>query len=113
MKSCDRKQVLKVLGQLNEYQSRMYIAREALAYGRGGIKLMRKTTGMSRTTIIKGIKELKEEKEQNYLTKKITGRIRKEGGGRKKLEERYPNLENLLAEVVEENTSGDPMSLFK
>ena len=113
MKSCDRKQVLKVLGQLNEYQSRMYIAREALAYGRGGIKLMRKTTGMSRTTIIKGIKELKEEKEQNYLTKKITGRIRKEGGGRKKLEEKYPNLENLLAEVVEENTSGDPMSLVK
>ncbi len=110
MKSCDKKQILKILNQLNEYQSRMYVAREALAYGRGGIKLMNEITRMSRTTIIKGMKELKKEKKSAI---NFNGRVRKEGGGRKKLEQTYPKLINLLTEIIEENVSGDPMSLIK
>ena len=110
MKSCDKKQILKILNQLNEYQSRMYVAREALVYGRGGIKLMNEITQMSRTTIIKGMKELKKEKKSAI---NFNGRVRKEGGGRKKLEQTYPKLINLLTEIIEENVSGDPMSLIK
>ncbi len=110
MKRCDKKQILKILSQLNEYQSRMYVAREALAHGRGGIKLMYEITKISRTTIIKGIKELKDETKYSMNT---IGRIRKEGGGRKKLEQKYPKLRNLLSEIIEENVSGDPMSLIK
>lgn len=103
----NKKQIIKILKQLNEYQARIYVAREAIAYGRGGIKLLNEITKMSRTTIIKGIKELKHE------NKKVTKRIRKKGGGRKKLEQKYPELENLLKEIIEEDVSGDPMSLIK
>lgn len=107
MRVIDKKQVLVVLNQLNEAQARLYVAREATAYGRGGIKLMNEITGISRTTIIKGMKELKKK------TPGIKGRIRKIGGGRKKLEDKDPQLTELLKEILEENTSGDPMSRLK
>ena len=110
MKSCDRKQILQVLNQLNEYQARMYIAREALAYGRGGIKLMNEITRMSRTTIIKGIKELKKGSKHSEI---IRGRIRKEGGGRKRIESKDPQLTKVINELLEEIASGDPMSLIR
>ena len=59
MERVDSKQILKMISNLNESQTRWYVAREARVYGRGGIKKMNEITGISRTTIIKGIKELK------------------------------------------------------
>ena len=56
MKKADSKQILRVIKKLDESQTRWYIAREAISLGRGGIKKMNKITGISRTTIIKGIK---------------------------------------------------------
>lgn len=107
MRYIDETQILNILEQLNEAQARWYIAREASAYGRGGIKLLHEITGRSRTTIIKGLKELK-----NGLLG-VHGRIRKPGGGRKKLEEKDPKLREALNEIMEENTAGDPMSPLK
>lgn len=107
MKHVDIKQVLKILNRLNEFQSRLYVAREAISFGRGGIKLMNEITGMSRTTIIKGIKELKEE------SLELNNRIRKEGGGRKKLEDNDSQLKESLREIMEEDTAGNPMSFVK
>lgn len=107
MKFIDKNQVLKVLSQLNEYQARLYTAREAVAYGRGGIKILHEITGTSRTTIIKGIKELKKK------TPGLKGRLRKKGGGRKKLEYNDPFLTKTLEEIMDENTIGDPMNLVK
>lgn len=78
MKKGNDKQILRLIKKLNEFQTRWYVAREATVYGRGGIKRMREITGMSRTTVIKGIKELKNK------TREINGRMRKIGGGRKK-----------------------------
>lgn len=107
MKSIDKDQVLRLLSQLNESQARWYIAREASRYGRGGIKRLHEISGMSRTTIIKGIKEL------NQKSLGLNGRIRKKGGGRKKLEYKDSKLEQSLHDIMEETTSGDPMSLIK
>lgn len=107
MNSIDKRQVLKILGQLNESQARWFVAKEATAYGRGGIKLMNEITGMSRTTIIKGMKELKKE------SLGFEGRVRKPGGGRKQLEEKDPALTKALNEIMEDNTAGDPMSFLK
>jgi len=107
MKEVDGKQILKILNGLNECQSRLYVAREAISFGRGGLKLMNEITGMSRTTIIKGIKELKEGSLESDQ------RIRKEGGGRKKLEESDSKLEQSLREIMEEDTAGNPMSFVK
>jgi hypothetical protein len=98
---------LKVLGTLNEAQSRWYVGREALARGRGGISAMERLTGMSRPTILKGIRELEVSKE---LT---VERVRRAGGGRKRVEQRDTGFETALTRIMEENTAGDPMSLLR
>jgi Rhodopirellula transposase DDE domain len=99
--------MLKVLGALNESQARWYVAREALARGRGGLKAMFELTGMSRPTILKGMRELAQRKE---LPRE---RVRQQGGGRKRLEESDPGLQSALERIMEENTAGDPMSLLR
>ena len=45
--AADKKLFLKVLGTLNEAQARWYVAREAIAQGRGGLKAMHQLTGMA------------------------------------------------------------------
>lgn len=107
MAEVDEKQILKILDILNERQSRLYIAREAISFGRGGIKLMNEITGMSRTTIIKGVREL------NNNSFEINERIRKIGGGRKILETYDFSLENSLKKIMENITGGNPMSFVK
>jgi len=100
--------LLKVLGVLNEAQARWYVAREALARGRGGLKGLHELTGMSRPTILKGMRELRERDE-------LAGgeRVRQPGGGRKRLEASDLGLERALERIMEENTAGDPMSLLR
>ncbi len=100
--------MLKVLGALNESQARWYVAREVLARGRGGLQAMHQMTGLSRPTILKGIRELRE---SEPLT--TDERIRRPGGGRRRLEASDPGLERALEGILEENTAGDPMSLLR
>lgn len=100
--------LLKVLGTLNEAQARWYVAREALARGRGGVQAMHELTGLSRPTILKGMRELREHKEPL-----ASGRIRQPGGGRKRLEQADPGFERAIERIMKENTAGDPMSLLR
>jgi hypothetical protein len=95
--------LLTILGGLNEAQSRWYVAREAIARGWGGVKAMEELTGMSRPTILRGIRELKEGKLPE-------DRVRQPGGGRKPLEKEDPRLTKALEKIMGENTAGDPMS---
>jgi hypothetical protein len=98
---------LKVLGTLNEAQARWYVAREALARGRGGLKAMHELTGMSRPTILKGIRELQ-------AGQRLTvERVRKPGGGRKPIEQTDPGFGRALEGIMAESTAGDPMSLLR
>jgi Rhodopirellula transposase DDE domain len=99
--------MLKVLDALNESQARWYVAREVLARGRGGLKAMYELTGMSRPTILKGIRELQGQK---GLPRE---RVRQPGGGRKRLEQSDPGLLTALEQIMEENTAGDPMSWLR
>ena len=48
----------KVLETLNEAQRRWLVGREALRRGRGGIQRMVEESGLSKPTILKGIREL-------------------------------------------------------
>ena len=98
---------LKVLGTLNEYQARLFVADKALDQGRGGISRLSELTGMSRTTITKAAAELSSRKK---LAAGILGQIREAGGGRKKVEEADPRLPEQLAKILEETSAGDPMS---
>ena len=100
--------VLRILRTLNEAQARWFVAKEAIAIGRGGITYMHEITGMSRPTIMKGIKELESRKKLD-----VSERIRAPGGGRRKIEERDPKLKRALERIMEETTAGDPMSAIR
>lgn len=101
---------LKVLGTLNEFQARLFVADKALELGRGGVSRLAQLTGMSRPTISKGMTELEG---GTSLPPAEGGRVRKPGGGRKRVEEGDPEVRRHLARIVEETTAGDPMSLLK
>jgi len=99
----------KVLRTLNEAQRRWLVGREALRRGRGGIQRMVEASGLSKPTILKGIRELRG---QRKLAAE-EGRVRKPGGGRKPIEEHDPDITRVLEQVMDESTVGDPMSPLK
>jgi len=101
---------LRVLGTLNEAQARLYVAEKALELGRGGISRLAELTGMSRPTIYKGAAELRAKR--SVLAAEV-GRIRRVGGGRKRVEAVEPTMKKALRQILEETTAGDPMSLLK
>jgi len=88
----------------NERQRRLWAASEAMCQGYGGVSAVARATGISRPTIHQGIKELEngERLEGN--------RVRREGGGRKKVTEKQPRLLPTLDALVEPTAKGDPMS---
>ena len=98
---------LKVFRTLNEFQARLFAADKALDLGRGGISRLAALTGLSRTTITKAVEELGSGAK---LVNPGEGRVRRVGGGRKKVEGVDPGVQDLLAKILEETTAGDPMS---
>mgnify|MGYP001616249958 CR=1 FL=1 len=100
--------MLKGLPTLNEAQARWYVAKEALALGRGGLKRMHALTGMSQPTILKGMRELRAPGPLGP-----PDRVRRPGGGRKRVEVAAPALRRHLERILDETTAGDPMSQLK
>ena len=98
---------LKVWSSANEVQKRQIAAVKALELGWGGITTVETLTGMSHTTIRKGIQELQNVDE---IKRK---RIRRIGGGRKKIEIKDQKVIEDLEKIMDKNTAGDPMSLLK
>ncbi len=89
---------------LDEKGRRLWAASEAKAIGRGGIKVVHEVTGMSRSVISEGIRELTGER---LLPE---GRIRRAGAGRKLLKTIDKTLFEDLKTLVEGTTRGDPES---
>jgi hypothetical protein len=89
---------------LNERQRRLVAASDAEFLGRGGIVAVSEASGMSRSTIGVGTKELR----SGSIVEKE--RSRKKGGGRKTLLETDPSLEKDLDLIVSPVTRGDPGS---
>ena len=92
-------------GVLNERGRRRFAAAEALAAGRGGIKAVSESTGIARSTIGYGLRELR-----GAPDAALAGRIRRKGAGRKPLVETDPTLLSDLETLVAPATRGDPMS---
>jgi transposase len=90
---------------LDEKTRRLYLAVEAKSIGYGGISEVSKATGVSRTTITQGCKEL----DDSNISQQQTG-IRKKGGGRKNTVEKNPMIGKELEMLVEPYTRGDPES---
>ncbi|MFV9676466.1 MAG: ISAzo13 family transposase [Methanosarcinales archaeon] len=91
-------------GHLNERQQRLLTASMANAIGYGGISTLSRMTGMSRTTITSGRKELETPEECDIK------KVRREGGGRKKIADIYQTIMTDLENLVEPVTRGDPES---
>jgi len=92
---------------MDERLRRQWAAAEARELGRGGVTAVARATGMSRTTITAGGRELEapvKQREQEAL------RVRRPGGGRRSLAEMDPDLLTALESLVEPVTRGDPES---
>src|SRR6266498_1736368 len=93
---------------MDERMRRQWAATEAQTYGRGGLSAVSSATGMSRNTIRKGLFELAARKKNPRVP--VATRIRKQGGGHKRLTEMDPGLAQALDRLIEPTTRGDPMS---
>jgi len=104
-----RERFVRLNETLSERSRRLFAASEAMAYGFGGITAVSRATGISSTTIRKGIKESKSI-ESGTLEPLAKARSRRAGGGRKKATDKDPTLLSDLQELVEATTRGDPES---
>ena len=89
---------------LDERTRRLMAASEAKALGHGGVMQVSRACGLSRKAITKGLREIE---------KGVTippGRIRRPGGGRKKIVDHDPGLLGALDRLIEPETRGDPES---
>ena len=90
--------------ELTERSRRLWAATEARALGRGGIALVERATGISRSTISRGLRELESGETLD------PGRTRRPGGGRKRKADQDERLVVDLEGLVEPTVSGDPDS---
>ncbi|MCP4741615.1 MAG: ISAzo13 family transposase [Actinomycetales bacterium] len=107
-----REQYRLLAGSMDERARREWAASEAMALGRGGIGVVHLVTGLARSTIGVGIRELKDRAAGKEPVERREGvrRVRRPGAGRKKLTERDPTLLRDLERLVEPLTRGDPES---
>jgi hypothetical protein len=84
------------------------LSAEAKSLGWGGITLVSRLSGMSRQTLTEGVKEL----DNNPYEAGKQVRIRKAGGGRKAIWDETPEIFDVLADLLEAHTKGDPMRLL-
>jgi len=89
---------------LTERSRRLWAATEARALGHGGITLVELATGISRSTVQRGVREL--ESQQTLAP----ARTRKPGGGRKRAVDKDAELVTDLEALVEPTAAGDPDS---
>jgi len=102
-----RARYVEIKPYLNERTRRLFVANEARAYGWGGRTIAARATGMARSTIGRGINELKAGAEVPDPFQQ-SGRVRRAGSGRKSAETRQPGLRAALDRLVADAIRGDP-----
>jgi hypothetical protein len=89
---------------LDERGRRLFAANEAMAHGYGGVMATAAATGLARSTINRGIRELRS------ASNPIGSRVRRPGGGRKSAVTHQPGLPAALDALIEDAIRGDPGS---
>jgi len=91
-------------GSLNERSRRLWAVTEARALGYGGASVVARATGISRSTIVRGMREVRSSKSLEI------DRIRRPGAGRKRATAIDPRLAVELERLVDPGSRGDPES---
>ncbi|MGI0053908.1 MAG: ISAzo13-like element transposase-related protein, partial [Thermoplasmata archaeon] len=99
-----RQKLMPLLASLDERGRRLVLAAEARSLGWGGIELVHRAIGFSRSALRRGIREL------DLPPPSSPFRIRRPGGGRKRAAEKDPTLRSDLEALVAPTTRGDPES---
>jgi transposase len=89
---------------LDERKRRLMVAAETVALGPRSLAGVSRATGMARTTIMRGIRELHQPDEV------AEERVRRPGAGRKRAVDKDPTLRGDLERLVEPGSRGDPES---
>jgi hypothetical protein len=90
---------------MDERLTRLWAGAEADALGDGGIAIVERATGLSRTTICAGRDELR----AGVAADDVVG-VRSAGGGRSRIEETTPSIVEALETLVDPVTRDDPES---
>jgi Rhodopirellula transposase DDE domain len=100
-----RRKFLALTVVMDERMRRQWAAAEAIELGWGGISRVADATGISRTTILAGVRELRAQQANEALP---GPGIRRPGGGRKRALETDPGLWDALDALVDPMTRGHP-----
>ncbi len=92
--------------RLDERERRLFAAAEARSAGYGGVSLVARATGIARSTINRGLKDL-------AARDSATSRIRRRGAGRPALTRTDLTLLGDLDILLESTIHGDPMRALK
>jgi transposase len=95
---------------MDERQTRLWLATEARALGRGGIAAVTTATGILGKRIGIGMRELKQMERTPPTEPARAQRVRRPGAGRKRATEKDPTLLRDLESLVDPVTRGDPES---
>jgi len=99
----ERYRLLNAHGVLDERTRRLWAAAEVRSAGYGGLAAVVRATGISESTVLRGLADLDSEK------RPAPGRVRRHPG-RTPILEREPGLEDALERLVDPVTRGDPES---
>lgn len=97
-----------MMKNLDESQRRLFLASFSEFLGYGGATKLSEVTGVSQQTISAGKKELKLGQIDRGNTDNGNRRVRAEGGGRKSILEKHPEIIGLLEGFLDGSTVGNP-----
>jgi len=96
-----------VAPELDERRRRQWAAAEAREIGYGGVSVVARATGLARSTIHAGLRDVRASVRQRV---RAAERVRRAGGGRRPLTTSDPALLTALFALIEPTTRGDPES---
>src|SRR5258708_259483 len=104
----NHRDINRLLTTLDERNRRLFVALLARQQGRGAIRRLARVTGLSRNTIRKGLREL-----MRTSPRQRSPRLRRRGGGRKKVEEQQAGIVATLNDLLRDAVAGDPVTAMK
>jgi hypothetical protein len=103
----EHRAINRLVASMDEKRRRRFVGFLAHQHGRGGTVSLARITGLSPKTIRRGIRE------SQQSAAEVADRVRRPGGGRKRLEQLNPGVVLALDDLLRDVTAGDPMSELK